>query len=65
MVFLFGIIFIYFIFRTLDFNTIFILVPFFSLIKITIFSYQFFILDIISFSLFFGAIGKVSNWITA
>lgn len=58
MVFLFGIILIFFFFRTLNFNAIFILVPFFSLIEITIFNYQFFLLDFISFPLFIGAVGK-------
>jgi NADH-quinone oxidoreductase subunit L len=58
MIFLFGIIFIYFIFKTLNFNILFILIPYFSLIKIIFFNCQIFILDIISFSLFFGAVGK-------
>ena len=55
---LLGILFIYFSFKTLDYSTIFILVPFFVKKQIILFGFNFKLLNIICFFLFIGAVGK-------
>jgi NADH-quinone oxidoreductase subunit L len=55
---LLGIIFIYFTFKSVDYATVFVLVPFFLEKKIFLFIFTFKIIDVICFLLFIGAMGK-------
>jgi proton-translocating NADH-quinone oxidoreductase chain L len=55
---LLGILFIYFTFHSLDYSTVFILVPFFIKKNIIIFGTTFNILNVICFFLLIGAAGK-------
>jgi NADH:ubiquinone oxidoreductase subunit 5 (subunit L)/multisubunit Na+/H+ antiporter MnhA subunit len=55
---LLGIVFIFYTFKTLDYSTIFVLVPFFVNKKIIIFGSAFNLLNTICFLLFIGSVGK-------
>jgi NADH-quinone oxidoreductase subunit L len=55
---LLSIVFIFFTFKTLDYSTVFILVPFFVHKKIILFNFTFNILNVICFLLFIGSVGK-------
>lgn len=55
---LLGILFIYFTFHSLDYSTVFILVPFFIKKNVIIFGISFNILNLICFFLLIGAAGK-------
>jgi len=56
--FLCGVCLIFYLFRTLDFSTVFLLVPFFFENSFSIFGVNFFCLDLICFFLFLGSMGK-------
>lgn len=53
-----GIFYIYIVFKSVDYNTIFALVPFFTYDKILLLNMEFTALNLIAFLLFVGAIGK-------
>jgi NADH-quinone oxidoreductase subunit L len=53
-----GIIFIFFIFKTLDYQIVFLLAPFFIFKTIIIFGNSFNVLDVMCLLLFLGAMGK-------
>lgn len=55
---LLAIVIVFFTFRSLDYSTVFSLVPFFVNKKLIIFAYGFNIIDTICFLLFIGVIGK-------
>lgn len=55
---LLGILMIFYYFRTVDFATIFILIPYFVGVTIKILNYEFNLLFFISLFLFLGSIGK-------
>jgi len=55
---LFGFLLIFFFFRTIDFATIFVLVPYFNKIKFIFLGSEFDILSVVGFFLFIGSIGK-------
>ena len=54
----FGILILFSLIKVLDFDTIFLLSPFLVDLPLTVWSYQFDLLNIICFFLFIGAIGK-------
>jgi len=56
--FICGVLFIFYLFRTVDFSIIFVLVPFFIDMKIYIYPFYFSFLDVICFFLFIGSMGK-------
>lgn len=53
-----GIFYIYIVFKSVDYNTVFALIPFFITEKVTVLNEEFLILNLIAFLLFIGAIGK-------
>jgi NADH-quinone oxidoreductase subunit L len=55
---LLGILFIYFTFHSLDYSTVFVLVPFFIKKNVIIFGITFNLLNVICFFLLIGAVGK-------
>jgi NADH-ubiquinone oxidoreductase chain 5 len=55
---LLGILFIYFTFHSLDYSTVFILVPFFINKNVVVFGITFNLLNLICFFLLIGAVGK-------
>jgi NADH-quinone oxidoreductase subunit L len=56
--FIIAILLIFITFKTLDYITVFSLLPFILYKNIIIFNYSFQIINVISFFLFIGAIGK-------
>jgi len=56
--FICGVFFLFYLVRTVDFSTLFVLAPFFSEIKIFIYPFSFSFLDVICFFLFIGSMGK-------
>lgn len=56
--FFFGILTVFFLFRTLDFQNVFLLAPFMAKQNILIFNINFNILEFIAFLFFFGSVGK-------
>ena len=56
--FICGVVFIFYFFRTIDFCTVFVLVPYFSEITFLLLGYTTYILDIVCLFLFIGSIGK-------
>jgi NADH:ubiquinone oxidoreductase subunit 5 (subunit L)/multisubunit Na+/H+ antiporter MnhA subunit len=55
---LLAIVFIFYTFKTLDYSTVFVLVPFFVNKKVIIFGFAFKLLNVICFLLFLGSVGK-------
>ena len=53
-----GIFYIYIVFKSVDYNTIFAMIPFFLYEKIVILNHEFLALNLIALLLFIGAIGK-------
>jgi len=56
--FLCGLIFLFFIVRSVDFATVFVLVPFYQDITISLYVFTFSYLDLVCLFLFIGSMGK-------
>jgi NADH:ubiquinone oxidoreductase subunit 5 (subunit L)/multisubunit Na+/H+ antiporter MnhA subunit len=58
----FGIFLIFFYFKSVDFSVVFTLVPYFSKINIIFLSVEFPVIELVSFFLFFGVVGKSAQF---
>jgi len=56
--FLCGLAFLFFLFRSVDFATVFVLVPLYKEVSLCLYSINFSFLDLICFFLFIGSMGK-------